>query len=95
MGIPVGGEEQTHKKRFNTYFPDEDNRLWALVNTEDVDPLRFDLFSTKTHEYLGSLDAPDQTQSAHYISGGKIVFQFENEDPELFRVALFEIVDNK
>lgn len=92
-GISAGEIERTHKRRFITYFSDEQNRLWALLDTESDNPLRFDLFSAENREYIGSFNAPEQTQTAQYVSGGKILIKFVTDDPEKFNAALFEIVE--
>lgn len=58
-GIPVEELEiPTHKRRFIDFFPDHKGRLWALLHTQEGDPFRFDLFSSKA-EYIGSLYASE------------------------------------
>lgn len=82
----------THKRRFIDFFPDNEGRLWALVNPIDGQAPTFDLFSPDA-EYIGSIQAPNRVHSVQFVPDNYILFRFESDDPDVWKGALYQILD--
>jgi len=92
-GLDSSGDDiPTHKRRFIDFFPDNEDRLWALVNPIDGEIPTFDLFSPDA-EYIGSIKAPDRVQNVQFVSDNYILFSYESDDTDIWKGALYQILD--
>lgn len=80
----------THHRRFVDFFPDEQGRLWTLLNTGGENPLRFDIFSGEG-DYIGSTTAPEQTAEISYAGDNRILIRYSSDDPEVWKAELFRV----
>lgn len=82
----------THKQRFIDFFPDTKGRLWTLLNPTEGEPPTFDIFSYDA-EYIGSIHAPDRVQNVQFVPDKYILFNFESDDPDVWKGTLYQIID--
>lgn len=92
-GISVDELEiPTHKRRFADFFTDHQGRLWALLNTPEGEPYRFDLFSPDG-EYIGNLDAPEGMESIEFTRKDKVLIRFDDGQDDELQLSLYRIVE--
>lgn len=92
IGITMEEEPPTHKQRFIDYFPDYKGRLWALVNVQENEQLKYDIFSPNA-EYVGSLEIPAEAESIEFFYDDLILFRYKSDDPDVWKGSLFQIVE--
>lgn len=80
----------THKRRVAFWYPDHQNRLWVLVNSEEGRQRHFDIFSPDG-SYIGSLDIPDADFTLEHLESDRLLFTRISDDYETWEAKLFRI----
>lgn len=85
--------KKERRKIFN-YYTDHKKRIWVLLNAERGELQQFDIFD-RDGSYVMSLQEPDSASFLHDFTGEWLTFSVRNENPDIFKVKLYKIVENR
>src|SRR5690625_3638420 len=83
-------EPPEYKNRFAGLFSDHKDRVWALMNVAEGEPLHFDIFSPEG-EYIGSKSVPNGVKSEDFFNGNRILFKYYIDSVDVWKSSYFII----